>query len=265
MKKWVAGGVVGVSLVLGLVGCSGESSTGGGGGASASAAPAGQDAGNAIRAVAERSKGIESLAVEMKIEGTEQVTGKGVLRFKPDVAISMEMTVAGSGASKVIVLGDAVYVGSGDGSPMVGGKPWMKIKTGDIAAQGGLDPEALTAQFRQNDPAALAKLFAASKDVVVVGEEDFEGVKTVRYKGTIDAKAAAASDPSLQGTLDGFGEGVGEVKFDVWIDADNLPRKTVTSVDIKDVGTTTVTVVFRDYNKPVTIEAPPADQVASAN
>jgi hypothetical protein len=53
----------------------------------------------------------------------------------------------------------------------------------------------------------------------------------------------------------------GDIRFDVWIDGQQLPRKTVVKTGQTAAGAMTVTLNYHDFNQPVQISAPPAGQV----
>ncbi|WP_460302187.1 LppX_LprAFG lipoprotein [Actinocorallia aurea] len=263
MKKWVAGTVAGTCLVLGLVGCSTESgseeTTAGAPSAAAPAAPAGAaEAVEAVQKVAARTAGVESFVMDLTVvsEGTT-VKGVGHIRTKPTAAVSLEMNAGAEGSISMVVVDGVMYMNMG-GEEIVPGKTWMKVDLADAAAAAGAD-DAL-APVNQTNPNTLATLFAASTDVVRVGEESVEGVQTVRYKGTIDATALAA-DPATKEAATSFGAD-GVVSFEIWIDGDDLMRKAVASITADGVPAE-LTMLFRDFGEPVKVTAPPADQVAS--
>jgi hypothetical protein len=51
-----------------------------------------------------------------------------------------------------------------------------------------------------------------------------------------------------------------DVKFDIWVAADGLPRKLALNGS-KEGATLDATLLFKDFNEQVAIETPPADQV----
>ena len=62
----------------------------------------------------------------------------------------------------------------------------------------------------------------------------------------------------------GAPEGSGTV--DLWVQKDDLrPAKLGLALDLEEMGNVNVTVAFSAYDVPVTIEAPPADQVEAGN
>ncbi|ROO91180.1 uncharacterized protein DUF1396 [Actinocorallia herbida] len=261
MKKWVAGTVAGTCLVLGLVGCSAESTPEDGKAeapsAAAPAAPA--SAVEAVRKVATSTNAVDSFAMDLTVvsAGTT-VKGVGHVQVKPTAAVSLEMKAGAEGAITMVLIDKIMYMNMG-GEEIVPGKPWMKVDLADAAAAAGAG-DAL-GPIQQTDPNTLATLFAASSDVVRVGEETVEGTQTVHYKGTVDT-AALAADPATKEAAANFGAD-GVVSFEIWVDGDDLMRKAVASITADGVPAE-LTMLFRDFGKPVTITPPPAGEIAAA-
>ncbi|ROO91181.1 uncharacterized protein DUF1396 [Actinocorallia herbida] len=263
MKKLVAGAAVGTSLVLALSACSGS--------ASDSALPAENvSAVTALDQVAVEADKVETFTAELTIAGAGKAHATGSFRLKPAPAFSVDMdtfSVAGvdvpAAGTKVVLLDETVFVRNQQLSQFLGGgKPWMKISAGAAASAAGFDADALVQQFQQADPGNLAKIISDSTDVKRVGEEEIDGVATVHYQGTVDVKKAITRyDPELKQAAEQLSNGSEELAFDLWSDAENLPRKVVTHVTTSEGKTFDVTVIFRDYGSDVSVAAPPADQV----
>ncbi|MDX6738274.1 LppX_LprAFG lipoprotein [Actinocorallia sp. A-T 12471] len=281
MRQRVVGVVAGMGLLLGAVGCADDGAVKveppgtvaatagapvptlpGTPGATpppvTTSAPAQGTPAAALRAAAERAGQITAYAMEVRVDGQEKVTGTGSFQVRPTPASSVEMTTVGAGTAKLIVIGDTVYMSSPGAEASYGGKKWLKVTPQDAASGSGADPEDLKSQFDQTDPAKLAALYALSTDAVVVGAEDVGGVATTHYRGTVDA--AAVTDPALKPMAQQLAGGAPKIAFDLWTDAEGLPRKAVSTVTGSAPMTTTV--VFRDYGKPVTVSPPPASEVA---
>ncbi|HEX4811971.1 MAG TPA: LppX_LprAFG lipoprotein, partial [Nonomuraea sp.] len=109
--------------------------------------------------------------------------------------------------------------------------------------------------------ANVTKLVTASQDVASVGNESVNGEDTTHYSGSFPVDAAVALLPAdeREQARTGLAE-LKDVKFDVWVAADGLPRKLALNGQ-KEGNKLDATLFFKDFNKPVSIEAPPADQV----
>jgi len=265
MKKIATGAVAGTVLLLSLTACDGETT--------ASSAPGdvvNLSASQVLDRSATRSAEVESFNADLTVDGSGSVKGTGSFRMKPSPAFSVNleqlsfggMTV-GTGGTRVVPLDETVYVQNAQLSQFLGsGKPWMKITLGQAASAVGFDPQDLLKQVDQADPGKLTRIISSSTDVKEVGTEQIDGVKTTHYQGTVDVKKAMTDyDPELRKTAEQLSNGSEKLGFDVWVDGEQLPRKVITKVTTSEAKQFNVTVVFRDYGKPVTVAAPPADQV----
>ncbi|MCD0450281.1 LppX_LprAFG lipoprotein [Actinocorallia sp. API 0066] len=263
MKKLVAGAAVGTSLVLALSACAGS--------ASDSALPAENvSAVEALDQVVVETEKVETFSADLTVDGAGKARGSGSFQLKPAPAFTVKLDSfefagvnVGVSGTRLILLDQTLYVQNQQLAQFLGGgKPWVKITVGEAASAAGFDPNALLNQFQQADPGKLARIVSDSTDVTRVGTEKIDGVDTVHYKGTVDIKDAITKyDPELKQAAEQLSNGSEKLGFDIWTDAANLPRKVVTAVTTTEGQTFNVTVVFRDYDKPVSVTPPPADQV----
>lgn len=149
------------------------------------------------------------------------------------------------GQVQVVVADGTVYVKPGAvGSLLNGGKPWFKADgldkaTGEPIDLQGIDPNRLLDELRQ-----------AGGTVTEVGPAEVRGVPTTQYHATFTPENV----PDLNGP----------VEADVWIDGDGIIRK-VQTAGTYDNAKITATAELFDLGKPVSVQAPPADQVADAS
>jgi hypothetical protein len=106
----------------------------------------------------------------------------------------------------------------------------------------------------------------------VVGEEDVRGVPTTHYTASMDLEEALAQVPeeeraAAEAQLEQLGDiGGAEIPIDVWIDADDLPRRVRMDVDgvfaslgIGEGGAS-ITMEYFDFGEPVDIDVPSSDE-----
>jgi hypothetical protein len=127
------------------------------------------------------------------------------------------------------------------------------------------------------DPSAFVGLFAGVFDVKASGEQELDGVTTTHYVGTIDLKKVlegfsdvvgndvdAATKERLALAVEQFealaiGE---EIPFEIWIDAEGLPRRQRITMDFGDLvpgseeASMDMTVDLSAFGEPVDIEIP---------
>jgi hypothetical protein len=181
------------------------------------------------------------------------------------MSFDLSQVPGGSGSLDEIMTNGAVYVSIGSLSPkladVLGGKHWVEFDTKDFAL-GGSQPQ-------QSDPTSVVDgLRGVSNDVREEGHESVDGVDTTHYHATMDLTKAAERLPAAQrarlraafSSLDDR-----TVPFDVWVDADGLPRKIEMTVPITAGGESArMTESFRisDYGGSVVVQPPPASDVA---
>ncbi|MFF4577765.1 LppX_LprAFG lipoprotein [Streptomyces sp. NPDC001389] len=192
--------------------------------------------------------------------GGRPVSAETSVRLRPAPAMSVKMAAPGQeGAAEIRLVDDALYMGS-EGQ-------WLKFdaKNPDPAASKRMQG----ADGPAENPGDRAGDLMGAKDLKTVGEETVDGVKTRHVSGTVTVEQMRASlatatpearerrEKSLQ-KLEG--EGVTTMNTDMWIDESGHTRQVRNRADAKS-GPMDVTIKFLDYNKPVDITAPPADQV----
>ncbi|RJL30754.1 DUF1396 domain-containing protein [Bailinhaonella thermotolerans] len=259
--------VSGAALALALTGCGGTST--------------GPDLGKARLVAAEALAASANKAAEVtsyrasvvvdvrsKEHGPGNVRGTVLYQQKPAVAADVnlnQVTMNGTnlpGGARLIVRDNVAYVKSDLLKMFNGGaKPWLRVDLAQAAQRAGYDLNTIIAQVQRFDLAANTKMITTSKDAREVGKETVGGVETTHYAGTIDVPSALPQvDERVRAKLERALKEVKDAKFDVWVDAQGLPRK-ITLTGTAQEGTMTATALLNDFNKPVNVVAPPANQV----
>jgi hypothetical protein len=160
---------------------------------------------------------------------------------------------------------------------MLGVDGWISMTPEDL----GTTAEALGLGAGAYDfTQMLESLRGVDGEPEVVGQEEVRGVETTHYRASIDLARALAEVPAdqrdeVQAAFEqlGGGEDLSEVEMpvDVWIDADDLPRRMrmdmgalFAAAGLGD-GSMTMTMDFFDYGEPVDIEVPSPDDVTPAS
>lgn len=209
--------------------------------------------------------------------GSGNMSMTGVQQFTPTMAMQAHVTMSGGQASSLlgsgmdVVLENGVeYVKLGGSTPLLPrGKQWLKVDLNQASSSTGVNLGAALKVNQGTDPAQQMKLLLASGDVKRVGRETVDGADTTHYAGTVDPSKLLQSQAgnglssedvkSLQSTLQTAG--VTNEHIDVWLDKSGLPVEMKAATDTSAAGTVTVDDHFSDWGAPVTITAPPADQV----
>ncbi|MBB6350378.1 LppX_LprAFG lipoprotein [Nonomuraea muscovyensis] len=199
-------------------------------------------------------------------EGGGKVQGRMLYQSKPQLAVDLTLDTVDLGQRSVpggvraVLQGDTLYVKVDALKEMLGAtKPWIKVSLTDADTSGQV--KQYLDQIQQFDLASVTKMTTASKDVKSVGTESVNGEDTTHYSGTFPVDVAVQQLPAdkQEQARKGMAE-LKDVKFDLWAGSDGLPRKLALN-GAKDGATLNATLFFKDFDKPVDIAAPPADQV----
>ncbi|MFD9464943.1 DUF1396 domain-containing protein [Streptomyces sp. NPDC060027] len=230
----------------------------------------------AVAKAAKKAETITSLRYRMagKVPEQGRVGAEAVMTMKP-LAMSMKMTSedqAADGPVETRIVGNAMYIGTGaQAAKDMDGKSWIKF---DMPAP-GVDRELNSNQppgggRADKNPATESTFLTGSKNVKKVGTETVDGVKTTHYKGTVtldefraslkgEGRAARATrEKSFEQYTD---MGIDTLAMDMWVDGDDRIKQ-FRMRGTADKGPLDMTITFLDYNKPVTVKAPPAKDTA---
>ena len=176
----------------------------------------------------------------------------GEARFGDD-GVEMKATGSGAQAMEMILVDKAMYMKS----PSFGtGDKWLKI---DLS-----DPNSLFGMIgKATDPEVMFKAMESPKKLELVGSEDVDGVETNHYRITLDPAQYLEAMEFPAAMADMLPK---ELVTDMWVDADNLPRKFTQTVEVKAPGggaptKSTTEGTYADFGTDVEIEAPPASEV----
>lgn len=176
---------------------------------------------------------------------------------------------------EVVYDGDTAYVRSAAMEMFTDGKPWLKVQADEL-----VDAASSFGGSLQSDPGAFLDLLTeVGGPVEELGDEVVRGVPT-RHIATevVPAEALASLEgeraDQLREKLDDLGstlDDVAPIPVEAWIDADGYVRRLVVTIDLGELtdadaegagATVTQTIELYDFDEPVDIELPPADQVS---
>ncbi|ACZ84071.1 LppX_LprAFG lipoprotein [Streptosporangium roseum] len=266
MRRLAPALALGAAALVAVTGC-GAQSTGSLGNIKLAAA-------EAVQQSAQRAGEVTSYSADLVLDatggdkGASKVQGSLLYQSKPQLATDIKLdtiTFGGQnvpGGARAILTGETVYVKSELLNKFAGAtKPWVKVSLSDLETNEQAKVRDFMAQVQQFDLAGTVKLLTTSKDVKAVGTETVGGVETTHYSGTFPvAEAAQVIDPAKREQLQEKLSRIKNVKFDLWSDAESLPRK-VTLSGSEQNATFNLAASFKGFNEPVQIAAPPADQV----
>lgn len=188
--------------------------------------------------------------------GTAAMELTGQLRYRED-GIEMSAGTTGAQAFEMVMLDKTLFI-AGAGMPLPDGKKWLKV---DLS-----DPNSLFGQLgKSTDPSAMFKAMEAPKKFELIGTEDVDGVETNRYLVVMETANYAEAMELQPEMLQAMPK---EIAVEMWIDADNQPRKFRQELELPDPSgsgqktKTTTEGTYFDFGGDVDIAAPPAAEVA---
>lgn len=225
----------------------------------------------AVELAANNSQAVNSLAASIDIQGTTNngdVHLEGTLQMQthPSLLTQVDLTsmslggqLAPGGLSE-IVTARAIYIRFPELMQAEHiNKPWAELSLSAMGAAGS-SLTSLFSQVESNSPVSQVQLLAKSKDVKEVGTGVISGVPVTEYSGTYSLSQALAALPaSERAALSSAAStsGIGVVKFSIWLDAKQLPRKIV-ATDSGSGNLEIVTETITSYNQPVNVQLPTA-------
>jgi len=240
-------------LALALAGC-------GGGGSSKNS--------EQIALAADKTSKAGSIEADFTVSGGG-VNGHGTGVFNTGENGSGQLTITVNVQGRefkidTVITGTVLYMRSPAFQQLTGGKQWVKLDLGKIAAQRGIDIGSLLNTI-PTPTSALAYLGGSAGKVDKVGTEKVQGVDTTHYRVTVDlARAASRAKGTAKQSLKRLMQtsGVKKVPEDVWIDDKGYVRKVVYDTAGGGGGQKArVTMVLHDFGAHVPIQPPPKDSV----
>jgi hypothetical protein len=237
------------------------------------AAPAGT---NPILRAAKRTAAVKSSTLRMSVttrlagRTAATMTGSGVqqgssveLTLRQRIGtqlVTIDAVLLTDGGSQVMYMRSPVFT-----AQLPAGKSWVRVDLTKQAAGIGVD---LGSVF--NAAETFAPLEHGVVSVKRLGRQAVAGAPATHYRAIVDVKRAARAVPAygeqVAAVERATGVTLGRSPYDVWVGGDGRIRQmrfTAPTVAGGVRGTSTQTITFLSYNRPVTISAPPRAQVFS--
>jgi len=234
--------------------------------------------GQPVFAAAAATEAARTAQVSLSVtDGSNVTTVQGSVDLPAETADLTADLPMGYGTVEVRAIGSVAYVKlPSKFQSLVGGKAWVQadLPTVDGLAGQQLGLPALGAGLDMTG--MLDWLRGVSSDVTEVGPDTINGVSTTHYRATVDlAKAAANAPAAAQSRVQQAAQALGQtLPVDVWVDGQGRLRQLTTSIDTgtgqapsdlaaSGTGPIVATVDLWNFGVPVTVTAPPADQVST--
>jgi hypothetical protein len=260
--------VAGVLAGTVLVGCGDDDGTGDGARGSSAQGNTQEQGTQAVRSAYDRTAEEDTAKVKLRVQTSAQgasqtANGQGAVDLDDGDSV-MTLTVQGQQIEQRVI--DQVLYQKLPKGQAPGGKPWIKIDLGKVAAQQGADDRSMS------DPAQSASYAKAitDKDVTKKGTATVNGVKTTHYRVSVDVAELPNGDT--------LRKQVGPtLPMDVWLDDEGRMRRQQIDMTVKAPEATqrssadassapekvTVRTVmdFTGFGTEVEADEPPAGQV----
>lgn len=195
----------------------------------------------------------ETFAMETISESDGQKqTMTGHARYSDD-GMAMKASSEVPEPMEMIILDKMLYMKS---EGMTSDGKWLAIDLDDEDSLFGMLGKSM-------DPEVMFGAAQKPEKVELLGQEEVDGVETNHYRITTDPAEALKAMDMPPGMEEFMPE---DMIIEMWVDADDRPRKFVqeTTVKAPSGGTVTSSVegYYRDFGADVDIEAPPADEIS---
>ncbi len=186
------------------------------------------------------------------------VTGK-VLFSGTDVGMDLTVTISDA-SMRVVRLREDVFVSPPE-KQRVDGKPWLRVKVGGTDQLSVSFTPFLTSVASSADLLLLTNAYAKATGFTVIGAESEAGLAVTHYRLKLDGPAMLEALPPAGRSAAASVFKDASATVDVFVDSEGRPARIATSSAVSgQVSTTTTT--FKKWGEPVTIEPPPAADVA---
>jgi hypothetical protein len=282
-KSLLVSGAVLVSLGL-LAGCGttvSGSPTAAGASTGGTQGGAGSQLGAQVRTVADLSDLVgssvqQATTAQVKMVSSSSTT-TGSIKFGNPVSAKMTINSAAANGmpaeqEQMILVDNIFYMDIPGLSDVTPGKSWFKIDPSDTADPMNALFGSLIDSIKQNaDPSQQLKALEAGGTLTGSDTEQLNGQPTTHYKITvnIDKMIANQSDATTKQLLTlAQQKGLTDYPVEMWLNSNGLPvQMTIDMPSISGAGSAGAgglsTITYSNWGDPVTIAAPPADQVGS--
>jgi LppX_LprAFG lipoprotein len=245
-------------------GTPGASMTSGSTAASTSAAPsaAASDAAKLATRMQNAVRSVSSAHLSLNVSAAgQQVRGAGdeTLRDGKLTALDLTEQIDEDITLRLRIIGTTLYV---QVPPAINrtGKPWLRVSPNSsepLLKQ--LSSSVISAQqYAELD--SFRHFVTAAKSVKLAGHDTMDGRRTDHYSIVVDVRKLASQNPNSEALAQ---SGVSTVPVELWLDQRGRPVRLTEKLAVQGQQIS-VLITLGNYDAPVTISPPPADQIGSA-
>ncbi|HYZ36514.1 MAG TPA: hypothetical protein VE673_07285 [Pseudonocardiaceae bacterium] len=186
-------------------------------------------------------------------EGDAKVAG-GTLQ-----ALDITEQLGSAGKRRLIIVDNGTYA-QVPGAANAAGKPWVSVSRDSTNPTVRNLAASLEAVRRSASLDHFSSFASAAQSVQLVGKDTVDGTPVNHYLVNVDVAKLPESTPGRQALL---GAGITMLPIGLYVDEQGRPVKATQDLTVQGQHTTTV-ISLSKFNAPVSISAPPPDQVSTA-
>jgi hypothetical protein len=171
-------------------------------------------------------------------------------------ALDMTEQLGSVGKRRLLIVDQATYAQLG-GTANPAGKPWLLVtpdSTNPTARNLAASLEAVRRSASLDHFSAFA---SAARSVTLAGKESINGTPVDHYSIQVDVAKLPEGTPGRAPLL---ATGITTLPIELYVDDQGRPVKATQDLTVQGQHTSTV-ITFSKFNEPVSITAPPPDQV----
>ena len=248
---------------LAVAGCStGSASHAPGNNSSASqAAPAPTDAAGLTDLLHRGIATVNTVHLVLNVTAPNQtINSEGDAKLAGGTLQALDITeqLGSVGKRRLVIVDNATYA-QVPGAVNAAGKPWVSVNRDSTNPTVRNLAASLEAVRRSASLDHFSSFAAAAQTVQLVGKETIDGAPVNHYTVNVDVAKLPESTPGRQALL---GAGITMLPIGLYVDDQGRPVKATQDLTVQGQHTSTV-ITLSKFNAPVSISAPPADQVST--
>ena len=267
--RWVIA-VAAFCPAIALAGCSGSdtgqspkgNATTTASAAPASPAPAPTDAAGLAALLHQGIASVNSLHLILDVStGGQVIKGEGDTKLAGGTlqALDISEVVGSAGNVRLIVVDGKTYVQL-PATLNQSGKPWVLVSRDSTNPTVRTMATLIESVQNAASPGQITAFTSAARRVTLVGNESLDGIQVNHYSIDVDVAKLPNTMPGRQMLL---GAGLTSLPVELYVDGEGRPVKITQDLMLNGQRSSTV-ITLSKFNEPVSISAPPADQVATS-
>jgi hypothetical protein len=140
------------------------------------------------------------------------------------------------------------------------GKPWVLVSRDSSNPTVRTMATLIESVQSAASPSQITAFTSAARRVTLVGNEPLDGTQVNHYSIDVDVDKLPNTLPGRQLLL---GAGLTSLPVELYVDGEGRPVKVTQDLTVRGQHSSTV-ITLSKFNEPVSISAPPADQVATS-